>query len=296
VIVAIDNVIQNPNSAFTVAGNAITFSSAPLSGTNNIWVEYTSLITTYQGISQDPTVIGDIRATGGYLAEGDFGNSFVDGAILDYVTGLGRITVGDADGLTIYNGGTASRTALMTVAATGNLTTTGTLTTSSRGIAKASMPTGSVLQVITASTTSLGTSTSTSYADTGLTATITPSSASSNIMVFVSQSFAAIGGEAVGYGYQVNAGVQLLRQSTTLVTSDSDSGGKYSLGFGTGAAPASGNIVLFTIWNMNYLDSPATTSPQTYKTQFAKGTSGMSTIYANSSGVRSTITLMEIAG
>jgi hypothetical protein len=121
-IVAIDNVIQNPSSSFTVAGNAITFSSAPLSGTNNIWVEYTSLITTYQGISQDPTVIGDIRATGGYLAEGDFGNSFVDGAILDYVTGLGRITVGDADGLAIYNGGTAARTALMTVGATGQTT------------------------------------------------------------------------------------------------------------------------------------------------------------------------------
>jgi hypothetical protein len=121
VIVAIDNVIQNPSSSFTIAGNAITFSSAPLSGTNNIWVEYTSLITTYQAISQDPTVIGDIRATGGYLAEGDFGNSFVDGAILDYVTGLGRLTVGDADGLAIYNGGTAGRTALMTVAATGNV-------------------------------------------------------------------------------------------------------------------------------------------------------------------------------
>jgi hypothetical protein len=120
VIVAIDNVIQNPNSSFTVAGNAITFSSAPLSGTNNIWVEYTSLITTYQAISQDPTVIGDIRATGGYLAEGDFGNSFVDGAILDYVTGLGRITVGDLDGLTIYNGGTAARTALLTLASSGD--------------------------------------------------------------------------------------------------------------------------------------------------------------------------------
>ena len=126
VIVAIDNVIQNPNSAFTVAGNAITFSSAPLSGTNNIWVEYTSLITTYQAISQDPTVIGDIRATGGYLAEGDFGNSFVDGAILDYVTGNGRLTVGDADGLTIYNGGTAGRTALLEVGATGNINIPGT--------------------------------------------------------------------------------------------------------------------------------------------------------------------------
>jgi len=112
-IVAIDNVIQNPSSSFTVAGNSITFTSAPLSGTNNIWVEYTSLITTYQGISQDPTVIGDIRATGGYLAEGDFGNSFVDGAILDYVTGRGRVTVGDLDDITFYHGGTAGRSAMM---------------------------------------------------------------------------------------------------------------------------------------------------------------------------------------
>ncbi len=120
-IVAIDNVIQNPSTSFTVAGNSITFTSAPLSGTNNIWVEYTSLITTYQGISQDPTVIGDIRATGGYLAEGDFGNSFVDGAILDYVTGNGRITVGDLDGLTIYNGGTTARSPLLTLTANGAL-------------------------------------------------------------------------------------------------------------------------------------------------------------------------------
>jgi hypothetical protein len=120
-IVAVDNVIQNPNSAFGVSGNSITFTSAPLSGTNNIWVEYTSLITTYQGISQDPTVIGDIRATGGYLAEGDFGNSYVDGTIVDYVTGNARITTGPADGLTIYNGGTSARTALMTLDTAGNM-------------------------------------------------------------------------------------------------------------------------------------------------------------------------------
>ena len=111
-IVAIDNVIQNPSSSFTVSGNAITFSSAPLSGTNNIWVEYTSLITTYAAISQDPSVIGDITASGGYLAVGDFGNTYVDGTIVDYVTGNARITTGPADGLTIYNGGTSARTAL----------------------------------------------------------------------------------------------------------------------------------------------------------------------------------------
>lgn len=113
VIVAVDNVIQNPSSAFNVVGNSITFTSAPLSGTNNIWVEYTSLITTYQGISQDPTVIGDIRATGGYLAEGDFGNSYIDGTIVDYVTGNARITTGPLDNMTFYHGGTASRSEMM---------------------------------------------------------------------------------------------------------------------------------------------------------------------------------------
>ena len=45
IIVAIDNVIQNPSSAFSVSGTTITFTSAPLTGTNNIWVEYTSLQT-----------------------------------------------------------------------------------------------------------------------------------------------------------------------------------------------------------------------------------------------------------
>jgi hypothetical protein len=216
------------------------------------------------------------------------------------------VLVGSTSGsITLQEPAVAGTTVLTLPATSGNVvvdSATQTLTNKSIAatqltgtIAGARLPAGSVLQVVSGSTLSLGTSTSTSYADTGLTATITPSSASNKIMVFVSQSFQAVGGAAVGYGYQVNAGVQLLRQSTTLITSDDDSGGKYSLGFGTGAAPASGNIVLFTVWNINYLDSPATTSAQTYKTQFAKGTSGMSTIYANSS-VRSSITLMEIAG
>jgi hypothetical protein len=38
----ISNVPQNPGSAFTVSGSTITFTSAPPSGTNNIYVYYTS--------------------------------------------------------------------------------------------------------------------------------------------------------------------------------------------------------------------------------------------------------------
>jgi hypothetical protein len=120
-IVAVDNVIQNPSSAYTVSGSSITFTSAPLSGTNNIWVEYTSLITTYAALSQSPSVVGDITASGGYLAVGNFGASFVDGTIVDYVTGNGRITTGPADGFTIYNGGTSARSALTTWDSSGNV-------------------------------------------------------------------------------------------------------------------------------------------------------------------------------
>lgn len=43
--VTIENVPQNPGTAFTVSGNTITFDGAPPSGTNNIYVYYTSPIT-----------------------------------------------------------------------------------------------------------------------------------------------------------------------------------------------------------------------------------------------------------
>ena len=54
-IVNVANVDQNPGSAYTVNGNTITFASAPPSGTNNIWVEYTSLIT--QVIAPSPGTV-----------------------------------------------------------------------------------------------------------------------------------------------------------------------------------------------------------------------------------------------
>ena len=41
----IENVQQSPVDAYTVSGNTITFTSAPPTGTNNIYVRYTSLIT-----------------------------------------------------------------------------------------------------------------------------------------------------------------------------------------------------------------------------------------------------------
>ena len=45
ILVVVANVPQNPSSAYTVSGTTLTFTSAPPTGTNNVWVEYTSLQT-----------------------------------------------------------------------------------------------------------------------------------------------------------------------------------------------------------------------------------------------------------
>jgi len=45
ILVFVANVPQNPSSAYTVSNTTLTFTSAPPTGTNNVWVEYTSLQT-----------------------------------------------------------------------------------------------------------------------------------------------------------------------------------------------------------------------------------------------------------
>jgi len=62
--VTIDNVAQNPSSAFTVSANTITFTSAPLSGTNNVYVYYTSPITQVIAPGQSTVGLTAFTATG----------------------------------------------------------------------------------------------------------------------------------------------------------------------------------------------------------------------------------------
>jgi len=60
----ISNVPQAPNAAFTVSGNTITFTSAPPSGTNNIYVYYTSPITQVIAPGQGTVGLTQLSATG----------------------------------------------------------------------------------------------------------------------------------------------------------------------------------------------------------------------------------------
>ena len=61
IMVVVENVVQYPGSAYTVIGNTITFTSAPFTGTNNIYVRYMS--TTTQTITVSDNVINPVSVS-----------------------------------------------------------------------------------------------------------------------------------------------------------------------------------------------------------------------------------------
>jgi hypothetical protein len=141
---------------------------------------------------------------------------------------------------------------------------------------------GKVLQVVQATSTTATTIASTTFTDTTLTATITPTSATSKILVLINQQV-RFSKSNVDQGI----GVKVLRGATDIF---STSGDFLYLGV-TGAT----QVISHTVLPLCYLDSPATTSATTYKTQGKvddTGNSGSSTWQQGSK--MSTITLLEI--
>ena len=95
--VTIDNVAQNPSSAYTVSSNTITFTSAPLSGTNNIYVYYTSPITQVIAPGQ-----GTVTATSMASSTGTGAGVFQTSPTITTPTISGDATI---SGLTVGKGG-----------------------------------------------------------------------------------------------------------------------------------------------------------------------------------------------
>ena len=143
---------------------------------------------------------------------------------------------------------------------------------------------GKVLQVVSGTTTTTMNTTSTTYADTNLTANITPSSTSSKIYITVNQNVSLVDDT----DDRVGAGLRLLRDSTVIYGGDQ----AYEIFLENNTGNATQNFITV---NRNYLDSPSSTSQLTYKTQGRIYQSG-DTISFNSGSIEATITLMEIAG
>lgn len=136
---------------------------------------------------------------------------------------------------------------------------------------------GKILQVVNATYSTETSSSSSTYADTGLTATITPTSSSSKVLVLANQAGIA---KTSGNTYIF---LRLLRSSTQLIEFEKTAG--YD---GTTGSNFIGSC------SCCYLDSPATTSAVTYKTQFASG-ENIAIIYVQRGSSTSTITLLEVA-
>ena len=139
---------------------------------------------------------------------------------------------------------------------------------------------GKVLQVVNATYGTATNSSSSTYSDLGLSASITPSSTSNKVLVTVHLSGCQKNNNAL-------LGTRLLRGSTTIYTIDN-----MSLYTNTTDQNAIGSV------STSYLDTPSTTSATTYKIQF-RSVDNNSYVYINndfSGGSNSNITLMEIAG
>ena len=139
------------------------------------------------------------------------------------------------------------------------------------GLAAINMPTGSVIQVVQATFSTLQSTTSSTYVTTSTTASITPLFSSSKILILISGGYSTSSTNSGDFTIYKN-GSNLLGSGGFLRAQNNSSG-------------VSG------IASTAYLDSPATTSSITYACYY-QTSSG--TLYWNGNSSTSTITLLEI--
>jgi hypothetical protein len=161
-------------------------------------------------------------------------------------------------------------------------------------VPNANAPSGSVIQVVQTVKTNTFSTTSGTFTDiTGLSVSITPSSASSKILVLYTIATTADPANAGVYG-------RLVRDSTAIFVGDAASNRPRAT-----MGNSSLNNFGFVLMSGQYLDSPASASSLSYKFQIYN--SGGTTSYVNRSQndrdntlydgrLASSITVMEIAG
>ena len=177
--------------------------------------------------------------------------------------------------------GNASGTGVFTVASPNSNTDrvltlpdeSGTVLTT-EGVPTAAMPAGSIIQVVSSESTAAFSTSSTSYVATTHTATITPSSTSSKILIIYSGLWSI---------QAANTQVDVIARSSL---------GATNLGISTFYSATSSGFTNST-QNFAYLHSPSSTSALTY-TIHAKEAGAAGTVSTGTD--LKTLTLMEIAG
>lgn len=294
VIITISGVKQAV-STYGVSGTTLTFSGAPPTGTNNIEVLHlgvqpdTVVQPSYRTITEFTATAGqttfspasytagyiDVYRNGVKLGSADF--TATNGTIVvlanacaagDYVRFEGFLITSFNDAVPNTNGAVGD--SLIASLSASKLT-------GSRTIPKSTLPIGSVLQVVNATTTTQDSTTSTSYSATSLNASITPSSATSKILVLVSLKPGNVA-SSQGVLYQ------LWRGGSSV----------FQIGTNNAYVNASGVAEIHGASSSSFLDSPATTSSITYTVYYRTMNSGQYA-YNNINNDTSSIALMEIA-
>lgn len=154
----------------------------------------------------------------------------------------------------------------------------------------ANAPSGSVIQVVSVNLGTYLEIASTTLTSTGLSASITPTSSSSKILIISNICTALI----IASGDSLTGIHQIRRDSTQILLSQRAT-------WVGGAVGSSGSSILGTTIPLNVLDSPATTSSVTYSIYAAASSTANTGVvrindYNNTVGTApSTITLLEIA-
>jgi hypothetical protein len=201
-----------------------------------------------------------------------------DVALQGVDTRLKALQPGTTLGDLVYSSATANTNTRLGIG------TTGQVLAVSGGVPAWTTPAGGgkVLQVVYAESSSDVSISTTTPTDSGNSATITPTSATSKILVLTTQIHEL---KTTTTSTSIFGGLRLVRGTTSLQATNQD--GAFQLN-----SFSSGSYTMRTCTVLNYLDSPATTSATTYKTQaFCDPTY---TIRFGFDNAWSSITLMEI--